>query len=264
MQRTTKFACLLALPLALLLTPPAVAKNWKDDSGPGWQGKDKGWKKHRWKGNYKQKHKKSRRGEKHEWEDGECTYKYKSGKHGYREERKCKRVRRRGGGPPPWAPAHGYRRNHGEYRRDRMDTAYVPPFDLNRGHCDRTALGAVLGAATGGAVGSAVGKGDGRTAAIIGGTILGALVGGSIGNAMDRVDQNCVGQVLEHARDGEAINWNSRDSRSDHKVIPVKTYQDTRGRYCREYQTVSVVGGRQRQSYGTACRQPDGAWQLIN
>mgnify|MGYP003386597244 CR=1 FL=1 len=44
----------------------------------------------------------------------------------------------------------------------------------------------------------------------------------------------------------------------------------TRGRlvsnspYCREYQRNVTVGNRNEQSYGTACRQPDGAWKVVS
>ena len=34
--------------------------------------------------------------------------------------------------------------------------------------------------------------------------------------------------------------------------------------YCREYQTTATVGGMAQQSFGTACRQPDGSWQIRN
>lgn len=37
---------------------------------------------------------------------------------------------------------------------------------------------------------------------------------------------------------------------------------DDSGRYCREYTQQVWVGGRMQQSYGTACLQPDGDWQL--
>jgi hypothetical protein len=33
-------------------------------------------------------------------------------------------------------------------------------------------------------------------------------------------------------------------------------------RYCREFQKQVVVGGRIRDGYGRACRQPDGDWEL--
>lgn len=36
------------------------------------------------------------------------------------------------------------------------------------------------------------------------------------------------------------------------------------GRYCREYQAQGQVGSRTREVYGTACLQPDGAWEIVN
>jgi hypothetical protein len=107
--------------------------------------------------------------------------------------------------PPPWAPAWGARahgkakyKNKHKYRQARNVALYMTPFGLDMGRCNRERLGQVLGGAAGGVLGSTMGKGDGRTVAIIGGTLLGVLIGGS----MDRIDQNCVGQVLEHAPDG--------------------------------------------------------------
>lgn len=37
-------------------------------------------------------------------------------------------------------------------------------------------------------------------------------------------------------------------------------YYDSSQRYCREYQTQAMVGGRLQEVYGQACLQPDGAW----
>jgi hypothetical protein len=33
---------------------------------------------------------------------------------------------------------------------------------------------------------------------------------------------------------------------------------------CREYQTTTTIDGRPQRSYGTACRQPDGTWRIMN
>ena len=175
--------------------------------------------------------------------------------------------------PPPWAPAHGWRakqkhkQKHKQKYKNRAyydDSRYVAPFDLDRGVCNRQVLGGLLGGMTGAAIGSQIGKGDDRTAAIIGGTIIGMIVGGSIGRSMDEVDQNCVGQTLEHAPDGETIYWNNQRDGTQYQVTPVKTYETNGGRYCREYQTTSVIGGRTQQTYGRACRQPDGSWELVS
>lgn len=40
-------------------------------------------------------------------------------------------------------------------------------------------------------------------------------------------------------------------------------YNDSLGRYCREYQSNVVIGGVPRSSYGTACLQPDGVWRIV-
>jgi hypothetical protein len=34
--------------------------------------------------------------------------------------------------------------------------------------------------------------------------------------------------------------------------------------YCREFQHKAKIGGRTEQVWGTACRSPDRAWQVIN
>ena len=38
----------------------------------------------------------------------------------------------------------------------------------------------------------------------------------------------------------------------------------TTGAYCREFQHTVTIGGKTEDAYGTACRQPDGTWKIIN
>ena len=173
--------------------------------------------------------------------------------------------------PPSWAPAHGWRakqhnKHKQKYKRRYDDDYYVQstvPYGLDLGHCNRDVLGAVLGGAAGAAVGSTVDKHDGRSAAIVGGAIIGVLVGGAIGRYMDSVDQNCIGQALEHVPDGETVVWNNPNNGGAYQGTPAETYQRTDGRYCREYVTEVLIGGRRQEAYGTACRQPDGSWKVI-
>lgn len=168
------------------------------------------------------------------------------------------------GGPPPWAPAHGYRKI--KVKKGAQDQ-YFNPADFvllpssGFGRCNRDVIGVVLGGAAGGALGTQVGSGSGKTASIIGGTILGALVGGSIGRSMDRIDQNCIGQVLERTPTDRTVVWKNPDTGGEYRVTPTQTVQRPDGAYCREYQTQIVIDGRTEQAYGKACRQPDGSWQ---
>ncbi|WP_353859925.1 hypothetical protein [Azospirillum formosense] len=41
-------------------------------------------------------------------------------------------------------------------------------------------------------------------------------------------------------------------------------YTARNGQLCREYQTTVMVGGLAQPGYGTACRQPDGSWRVVN
>jgi surface antigen len=36
------------------------------------------------------------------------------------------------------------------------------------------------------------------------------------------------------------------------------------GAECREYQLTVTIAGRPQPAWGTACRQPDGSWRIVN
>lgn len=175
------------------------------------------------------------------------------------------------GGVPPGLAKKGYRPvgwSYGAppwYAHTRYGTGrgYQPPYGVYHYTCYREELGRALGAIAGGVAGYQVGSGHGKAAAVIGGTIIGALIGGHIGRSMDEIDQNCMGQILEHAPPNQPITWQD-PGRGEYQVIPSPAYQDQQGRYCREYQTTATIGGQPQQAYGTACRQPDGSWQIVN
>jgi hypothetical protein len=48
------------------------------------------------------------------------------------------------------------------------------------------------------------------------------------------------------------------------EAVPLRTFHDTSGRYCREYQRMADIGGVQQQIFGTACMMPDGSWQIVS
>lgn len=169
--------------------------------------------------------------------------------------------------PPPWAPAWGWRAKHhydGDVYVVPSRPTYAPPYGIAKGTCYRTAIGALIGAGAGAYAGSHVGKGSGRIGAIVGGGVLGALAGGLIGHWMDQLDQGCVEQVLEHAETGKVVQWTNPDNGVRYAVTPVRTYQAQGGHYCRDYTTTAIVAGQTQEVGGTACRQPDGSWQLAN
>lgn len=176
--------------------------------------------------------------------------------------------------PPSWAPANGYRHHHerdGEDDnedegftpdREAVQSPVIPMYGIDRGTCDRELIGRLLGGAAGAAVGSTIGQGNDNATSIIAGTIIGMIVGGNIGRSMDRVDQGCVGQILEHAPNGRMVAWDDGHGRTRYQVTPGKPFRDNRGRNCRKYLTESVVDGSSHRTYNTACRESSGAWQM--
>jgi hypothetical protein len=101
----------------------------------------------------------------------------------------------RAGGPPAWAPVHGWRRKHGNH-------ADGPSYYF------------------------------------------------------------CTDQALDHLPGGETIVWEAVGE--PYPIAPTRGDDTDGGRYCREYTATAVIAGREQQIYGTACRQPDGAWELQN
>ena len=121
--------------------------------------------------------------------------------------------------------------------------------------------GMVIGGILGGLLGSQVGHGDGRTAAIIVGTMAGSMIGGSVGRSMDDTDRLKAAHTLETVRTGVPSAWRNPDTGNQYTVVPTRTYESTAGP-CREYTIDAMVGGKREKIYGTACRQPDGRWQV--
>lgn len=129
-------------------------------------------------------------------------------------------------------------------------------------------VGTLGGAALGGWAGSNIGSGTGQLAATAAGALIGAVVGGGIGSSLDNVDrlyaERTAQNTLENSPSGVPGEWRNPDSGNYGSVTPQPAYQTASGQYCREYQTTVVVGGESQQGYGTACRQPDGSWQIAN
>jgi len=130
---------------------------------------------------------------------------------------------------------------------------------------NKQGIGTVAGAGLGGLAGSQIGGGKGQLIAVGAGVLIGALVGNSIGASLDKADQAAVirttQNTLETTPDGRAGTWNNPNSGNHGTVTPTNTYQTASG-YCREFTHTIFIGGKAEKAYGTACRQPDGTWEI--
>jgi surface antigen len=126
--------------------------------------------------------------------------------------------------------------------------------------------GTLIGAGLGALAGSQIGSGTGKLAAVGVGTLLGAFLGNQAGASLDRADRlyasQSAQQGLETLPSGQTSEWRNPDSLNSGTFTPTSTYQAPDGLYCREYQQTVTVAGQHQSAYGTACRQPDGSWQI--
>ncbi len=127
-------------------------------------------------------------------------------------------------------------------------------------------IGTLGGAAAGGLLGSQIGGGTGKLVATGLGVFLGGMLGSELGKSLDRADRIEASQAYNKAHAapiGETITWSNPQSGHSGTYTPVREGTSTSGRYCREFQQTITVGGKTEQGYGTACRQPDGSWQIV-
>lgn len=128
-------------------------------------------------------------------------------------------------------------------------------------------VGGLAGAVGGGLLGAQIGDGSGQIAAAAVGTLLGAMIGSEIGKSLDKADLAYANQSFNKAHTapmGQTISWNNPQSGNAGTYTPVNDGYSNNGAYCRQYKQTVTIDGRQEVAYGTACKNPDGTWQVSN
>ncbi len=128
--------------------------------------------------------------------------------------------------------------------------------------------GALLGAIVGGLLGSKIGGGSGQLAATAAGTLLGAYAGSQVGRSLDKADrlyaERTAQSGLERAPSGRTSTWSNPDSGHSGTFTPTNSYRSRDGMDCRDYTQTATIEGRTEEVHGTACRQSDGTWRVVN
>ena len=105
-------------------------------------------------------------------------------------------------------------------------------------------------------------------------TVLTVFLAGTTGSraqpydGLDTPEQQAMYDTFQYALENnpsnQAADWVNPDTGRSGVVIPIATYDNDQGQPCREFVTTIIIGGREEQGYGTACRQPDGSWQIVS
>ncbi len=124
-------------------------------------------------------------------------------------------------------------------------------------------LGTLAGAVGGAALGSAFGQGSGKVAAIAAGALVGGFLGNQIGAALDADSQRYNYAASVNALDsGAPQQWQNPQTGVYGTVNPGPANY-VNNRMCRPYTNTVYIDGQPQVARGTACRNPDGSWQVV-
>ena len=86
-------------------------------------------------------------------------------------------------------------------------------------------------------------------------------------DTLDEAERRAMADTFQYSLENNPTSQNSEwvnpDSTHSGEVRPLKTFYNSNGEPCREFTQTIIIGEREEQGYGTACRQPDGIWQIV-
>ncbi|MFZ2587674.1 MAG: RT0821/Lpp0805 family surface protein [Alphaproteobacteria bacterium] len=135
------------------------------------------------------------------------------------------------------------------------------------GQFDGQTAAPVMGGVVGGLLGSQFGEGSGKTVMAVAGALAGAWAGSAIAKGMTAQDQRYYDNAAYQAQSapvGKTITWYNPDSGAQGSITPTRVGQTDSGDSCREFQQTITIGGKTEKAYGTACKQPNGSWKVMN
>ncbi len=94
----------------------------------------------------------------------------------------------------------------------------------------------------------------------------GGLVGGPFGTKLERGDRTVAFEAeykaLEYSKGGELVNWTGKTGSVSGKVVAAQPYR-VGSQDCRQYSHELDQSGIVTNARGTACRNADGTWSLL-
>jgi surface antigen len=78
--------------------------------------------------------------------------------------------------------------------------------------------------------------------------------------AVERYRRDAVQTALTTLVSGKSLKWNS-DNAVQGQIVPIRTFKNKKGQYCREYRDELSLDGQLNVQYGIACRHSDKIWR---
>ncbi|MBF0421778.1 MAG: glycine zipper 2TM domain-containing protein [Magnetococcales bacterium] len=142
-----------------------------------------------------------------------------------------------------------------------LSLALVVPGIIISGCESKAQSGAGLGALGGGLIGSLAGPSKNRKENAVIGAAVGGLLGYAVGNEMDKADRARITETLEKGRSNQVSQWTNPDTGRQYVVTPMVA-KTVDGRTCRDVEIDAIVDGKHERATKTACRHPDGTWEM--
>jgi hypothetical protein len=92
---------------------------------------------------------------------------------------------------------------------------------------------------------------------------VGICLAGSVWAADGSPDAS-LQSTMENNRTHQASTWVNPDTGDSGTTVPTRTFENAVGQPCREFTQTVIIGGQRQEAYGTACRQPDASWKIVN
>jgi hypothetical protein len=85
---------------------------------------------------------------------------------------------------------------------------------------------------------------------------------------LDETEQQAMMETLQYAlernRQGEESSWANPETGTSGAVVALERFSDDGGRTCRNFISIIAINGDEERSEGTACRQEDGLWTVVD
>ncbi len=154
--------------------------------------------------------------------------------------------------------------------RDRYSRNYTANDDAFYRDCQSKVnpAGVVIGAVLGGLLGNAAGGRNNNGAATFAGVIAGGAIGASLSTNLDCEDRayayRTYSDGFNAGKSNVSYQWNNPKNNRRGELRVKTYYDDPDGFRCANYTQTIYIDGRPREASGRACRQPDGAWAMLD